>query len=447
MTIAFADLFAGIGGFHAVGELFGWKHTYSCDINPQAREVYLENWGVESRSDITIDANDERVKVPKHDVLFAGFPCQPFSKSGKQHGMEEARGTLFWSIAKILEERRPKIILLENVPNLVGPRHSHEWEVIVETLQSFGYRLSKTPFIVSPHKISPRFGGRPQTRSRIYIAATYVPPALRKQFPLNAENLSFDKYYCDWDPKKWNLFRDIRIDRKIKSSEMHTLRINQIEEQWLSAWDDFLQRISDKSKTSKLPGFPIWADVWTGDIKFSESDPEWKKNFIKKNLSFYNEHKEAINSWLKQYDYLKTFPASRRKIEWQAGDLTSLWDGLIQLRPSGIRIKKANYAPAAVAITQTTIVGKLKRRLTVKEVARLQGLPEWFTFAGQSDTQSYKQLGNGISVTTAYLAIKALIERDGDLLAKTAPELLESVINSPDDFSDHSVYTETRFAG
>ena len=127
--------------------------------------------------------------------------------------------------------------------------------------------------------------------------------------------------------------------------------------------------------------------------------------------------------------------------------MKSLWDGLIQLRPSGIRVKKADYVPAAVAITQTSVVGKLKRRLTVREVARLQGLPEWFSFDGQSDTQSYKQLGNGISITTAYLAIKALVERDKEILEKTSPELLKSVLKSQDNFGDHRKYTEIRSAG
>ena len=136
-----------------------------------------------------------------------------------------------------------------------------------------------------------------------------------------------------------------------------------------------------------------------------------------------------------------------RKFEWQASDTKSLWDGLIQLRPSGIRIKKSDYVPAAVAITQTTIVGKLRRRLTIKEVARLQGLPEWFTFGDQSNAQSYKQLGNGISISTAYLAIQALVERDREILEKTSPELLRTVLYAPNNFNDHVVYSETKFAG
>jgi DNA (cytosine-5)-methyltransferase 1 len=263
---------------------------------------------------------------------------------------------------------------------------------------------------------------------------------------LEAENLNFTKFQSGWDPKKWNILRDIRIDRKIPSAELNTLRINENEELWLHAWDEFLQRMLVARKGVQLPGFPFWADVWLGNIEYSELNPEWKQDFIKKNLNFYHDHKRVIDSWLKKYDLLESFPNSRRKFEWQAGDVGSLWEGLIQLRPSGIRVKKANYAPAAVAITQTTIVGKLKRRLSVREVARLQGLPEWFTFSDQSDAQSYKQLGNGISITTAYLALKALVDRDSGVLARTAPELLQSVVEAPDNFGDHDIYSEVKFA-
>ena len=86
-----------------------------------------------------------------------------------------------------------------------------------------------------------------------------------------------------------------------------------------------------------------------------------------------------------------------------------------------------NYVPALVAITQTTIVGPLRRRLSVKEVAQLQGLPSWFNFDNQSHAKSYKQLGNGISIGCAYQVLQALAERDKDLLQKVHPKLLRSI--------------------
>lgn len=433
MPIKFADLFAGIGGFHAVGHSFGWNPTYACEIDEKARAIYKVNWSFEPSNDITKDANDERVLVPKHDVLFAGFPCQPFSKSGKQHGMDEIRGTLFWNIAKIIEVNKPKIVLLENVPNLAGARHSSDWIIMLNTLRKLGYRVSDKPLIISPHQIPKKYGGRPQVRKRIYIAACYVPPELRKKFPLKAPPIVVGE--LDWQKSEWNLISDIKMEKGIKDKEISKLKITDNELLWLNAWNDFVKKVLFFRNNEKLPGFPIWADVWLGNIRMSKNDPGWKKDFIAKNREFYNNHSIVIDAWLSRHNQLQAFPASRRKLEWQAGDINSIYKCLIQMRPSGIRVKKINYAPALVAITQTTIVGPLKRRLSVKEVTQLQGLPLWFNFGKQAMAHSYKQLGNGISIGCAYQVLKSLAVRDEYILKKTHPTLLKSILSaniSPD---------------
>ena len=425
MPIRFADLFAGIGGFHAVGHSFGWTPAYACDIDENAREIYERNWSFAPSTDITEDANDEVMRIPAHDVLFAGFPCQPFSKSGKQNGMEESRGTLFWNIAKTIEVHRPAVVLLENVPNLAGPRHRNDWIVIIKTLRSLGYRVSDEPLVVSPHKIPKQLGGRPQTRKRIYIAASYVPKEIRKANSLEAPQISLK--LSDWRPENWDLLSDIKMETLSDSEEIKKLKISKAEKLWLDVWDDFIKEILKVRNNEKLPGFPFWADVWLGNIKKSSADPDWKKDFIRKNSDFYKSHKRVIDSWLKKHNYLEDFPSSRRKLEWQAGEIKSLYKGLIQLRPSGIRVKKVNYVPALVAITQTTIVGPLRRRLSVKEVAQLQGLPPWFNFDNQSHAKSYKQLGNGISIGCAYQVLQALAERDKEFLRQVHPKLLRSI--------------------
>ena len=111
--------------------------------------------------------------------------------------------------------------------------------------------------------------------------------------------------------------------------------------------------------------------------------------------------------------------------------MKSLWDGLIHFRPSGIRVKRATYVPALVAITQTTIIGKYKRRITPTEAARLQGMTDNFTFGEQSDVMSYKQLGNGVAVGAVYQVVKAAIERDAEILKVTNPALLKTVKKAP----------------
>jgi DNA (cytosine-5)-methyltransferase 1 len=435
MPIRFVDLFAGIGGFHAVGHAFGWAPAYACDIDQHARDIYEHNWSFSPATDITEDANDEVMRIPAHEVLFAGFPCQPFSKSGKQNGMDEARGTLFWNIAKTIEAHRPAIVLLENVPNLAGPRHKDDWKVIIKTLRDLGYRVSSEPLVVSPHKIPKNYGGRPQTRKRIYIAATYVPKTKIKEFPLDAAQVELKDF--DWHPDDWDLLSDIRMEKTSESEDFKKLKITTSEKKWLNAWDEFVREVLIDRNHEKLPGFPLWADVWLGNIKKSSSDPEWKIEFIRKNRKFYEDHKKVIEAWLKRHNYLEEFPPSRRKLEWQAGEVKSIYKCLIQLRPSGIRVKKMNYAPALVAITQTTIVGPMRRRLSVREVAQLQGLPSWFSFRTQPLAKSYKQLGNGISIGCAFQVLRGLAKRDEEVLKVLNPRLLKSIQTSGDNPDTH----------
>src|SRR5579863_7872144 len=112
-TFRFADLFAGLGGFHQAAAKLGGKCVFACEIKQVLRETYRENFGIEPKADIR---DVQPSSVPNHDVLFAGFPCQPFSKAGPQSGLEDSiRGTVFWSIVEILKLRRPRMILLENV--------------------------------------------------------------------------------------------------------------------------------------------------------------------------------------------------------------------------------------------------------------------------------------------------------------------------------------------
>src|SRR5450759_147075 len=143
MAFSFVDLFAGIGGFHAALGALGGECWFASEIDPQAKAVYERNWHTDVSGDI-VALTENQMAVPPHDVLAAGFPCQPFSKSGFQRGMDETRGTLFWNICRILEERRPPVILLENVRNLAGPRHKDTWRTIVRSLRDLGYRVSST---------------------------------------------------------------------------------------------------------------------------------------------------------------------------------------------------------------------------------------------------------------------------------------------------------------
>ena len=117
----------------------------------------------------------------------------------------------------------------------------------------------------------------------------------------------------------------------------------------------------------------------------------------------------------------------------------------MHFRPSGIRAKKATYVPALVAITQTSILGNQKRRISVREAARLQGFPDWFDFMDQPDSLAYKQLGNAVNVSVIYNVIKAQVIRDLDLL-KDNPKLTKSIMSAPNN-PDEVLKRQSQFFG
>jgi len=428
-SFTFIDLFAGIGGFHAVGQAMGGTCVYAAEIDAAAAAIYEQNWGMNSLKDLTLDANDEIMNVPRHDVLFAGFPCQPFSKSGAQKGMDETRGTLFWNIARIVQELRPSVLILENVRNLAGPRHAHELAIIVETLKEFGYRVSKSPAIMSPHLIPPSLGGRPQVRERVFITATYVGEGSPD---LDTEPVFVARPIAGWDDSTWDLASDLPL---IDGETIPGTSLSAQEELWINAWDEFVSIMWEEREGRRLPGFPLWADEWvtTAELEIAIGTPRWKADFLRKNSEFYTAHQTTIDQWTQKWNiYSEVFPPSRRKLEWQAQDTPRLWDCVMHFRPSGIRAKRATYLPALVAITQTSIIGPRKRKLSTREAARLQGLPDWFSFEGQTDAATYRQLGNGVSVGVVWQVLKAHAIRDEDYLKKSAPDLLDAILSAPD---------------
>jgi DNA (cytosine-5)-methyltransferase 1 len=423
----FVDLFAGIGGFHAALSAFGGECVYAVEKDPEAAKVYELNWGMNPLGDIVEDTEGE-MKVPPHDVLAAGFPCQPFSKSGFQRGMEETRGTLFFNICKILEARKPAVVLLENVRNIAGPRHTHEWQVIIRSLRQLGYRVSSQPIVFSPHLLPPERGGRPQVRERVFIMGTYVgadeshidvDPAVRHA-PVDG-----------WDPNNWDLDRHLPLQDDSELRHGLSLRLSNAEQTWIDCWNDFVLRLR-AAGVSKLPGFPVWVDsmVHESDLFIEDGTPAWKANFFRKNAELYTKHADVLDDWLEEWGFLRDFPASRRKFEWQAQNAKSLDETVMHLRPSGLRAKRATYVPALVAITQTSILGDRRRRLSPREVARLQGLPDSFEFGDQPSAASYKQAGNGVNVGAAYHVFREHVLANSAAVRDAAPHLAKAAAAS-----------------
>jgi len=163
----FIDLFAGIGGFHLAFERAGGRCVFASEIDKFARQTYEANFGMTPHGDIKVIDEDS---IPSHDILAAGFPCQPFSLAGVskynslgyEHGFRDAtKGTLFFDIARILEAKRPPAFLLENVKNLTSHDRGRTFKVIRKTLKELGYHIH--------HEVIDARTVVPQHRERVFI--------------------------------------------------------------------------------------------------------------------------------------------------------------------------------------------------------------------------------------------------------------------------------------
>lgn len=155
----FIDLFAGLGGFRIALESLGAKCVYSNEWDKAVCEVYEDNFGDYPDGDIT--KVDEK-KIPDHDILCAGFPCQAFSISGNQRGFEDSRGTLFFDVARIVKEKKPKVVFMENVKNFASHDNGKTLSVVKNTMEQLGYSFFYKVLNAKDY-------GIPQKRERIYM--------------------------------------------------------------------------------------------------------------------------------------------------------------------------------------------------------------------------------------------------------------------------------------
>lgn len=420
----FIDLFAGLGGFHVALERLGGECVFASEWVPALQSLYQRNFGVNAHGDITqVDV----AEIPAHDFLTAGFPCQPFSKAGEQLGFDHTlQGQLFFEVLRILEQRRPSAFVLENVPNLLKHNSGDTFAFMRKQLERLGYHVSAARR--SPHQF-----GIPQVRDRLYI--------------VGAQD-SLDGF--EW-PEPGRADTDIKsvLDeypsyaRQVRGSALAALEV----------WQDFLDRAP---AGTRLPSFPLWAMEWGATYMFEESSPweqlrmggheafrgvwgsffrqiqglndeevtdllptysmartatlpAWKRQFIRQNRDFYLEHQSWIGPWLPR---LAGLPTSFQKMEWNVkGGRLSLNDYVIQMRASGMRVKRATSAPALVAMTdsQVPIIGWERRYMTPRECAKLQGLQGIELPASEKD--AYRALGNAVNADVVERIASRLLRR------------------------------------
>lgn len=408
--LKFIDLFAGLGGFHLALQKLGHTCVFASELNSELRELYQKNHNTKIEGDINL-VNVQQ--IPRHDILCAGFPCQPFSKAGAQLGLDDPKnGNLFYKIVEILNYHKPEFILLENVANLKGHDEGNTWKVIFDELSKL-YDVKEN--ILSPHHF-----GIPQHRSRFYIVGR-----------LKEKGGLIDFNFPEKEEKDNTSIHNIIIP---DDSDFMTLRENT--KNHLLVWQEFLNNL----KPEEVPRFPIWAmefgadypfetiapirqktsdlkkfkGKFTCDIKgnsmddilqclpiYAQSDdiefPHWKKYYIRANREFYKKHKIWLDDWIPK---IQEFENSHQKFEWNCGinGPLTINDKIVQFRPSGIRVKMPTYSPALVlTTTQIPIFPWLGRYMTKKEAAKLQCMEE-LNELPITIAKAFRALGNAVNV-------------------------------------------------
>ncbi len=388
----FIDLFCGIGGFHQALKNMDGECVFACDIDDNCRIIYEKNYGIKPKSDITKIKIDD---IPYFDVLCGGFPCQPFSKAGFQKGFDDDRGNLFFNVCNIIKTHMPKYLLLENVRNLATHDEGNTWKVIYETIDTLGYYTYEMPVILNTLHFN-----IPQNRERVIIMCKRKDLGELQTLPIIPKN------------PKHNLTRyikDFLCDKKDTEKYLINGKMKDIE----IIWDIFIKLLI-KNKID-IPKFPIWTDWW--DNIYEDDDKFYikYKSWIDKNRKFYNNNKIILEDWLINSRTNKNWFGSVRKFEWQAGDLLDNDDNegmnnvLWSARGSGIRVKRCDYIPTLVAMAMIPVYGPESRKLSPRELLRLQSFPDTFQY---NEKNIYKQVGNSVNVRMIECCARFLINNE-----------------------------------
>ena len=379
----YIDLFCGIGGFHQVLRNLNMECIMASDIDKSCRDVYELNYNMKPIGDIR---KINPLDLKDFDILCGGFPCQAFSNAGNKKTFEDERGLLFDEIIRIVKIKKPKFLFLENVKHILKVGEGKVIDYICNKLDKYNYKVQLIN--MSPHNY-----GIPQQRERIYFIC------VRKDIYTKDIELKYKK--------KDNIIFEDYLDN-----------INTIDNKYfigddilkcLNVWEEMIKEFDINEKISPTIMANEFHKSYT-DTEFNNL-PNWKQDYIIKNKPLYNKYKDKWDKWYTNNKEILTKREIYGKLEWQVGKIKpndSIFNYFIQIRQSGIRVKKAKYFPTLVAISQIPIYGKEKRYITPKECLRLQSFPDDFKLL--DDRKSYKQLGNSVNVENVRNIIESTLE-------------------------------------
>ena len=360
---------------------------FSSEKDKYAIETYWKNFPSHNPffdMDLLIDMDAKKIDkiIPNHDILCAGFPCQPFSVGGIKKGFSDNRGVQFFNILKILKVKKPKYIILENVKHFANHNKGETFKIINMELKKIGYDVGQKPIIMSPESL-----GIPHRRERSFMYAKINTKHKKISIPFKKE---FD-----------NSIKKIFSFSKNKESDL-TL----VEKKAIYAWEDFLNILKIKPPI-------IWLDQMINN-EWNDNWQKWKKNYVLNMRKFYFDNKQKIDKWLKKHEIMLISNVKYRRLEWLCGkdyDFT-LKNKIITIRQSGVRVSRPKVFPTLVASVETPITFdyKLKdfRKMTIKEMCKLQSFPPNF-IPSKNSYQAKKQLGNSVNVNVVKYIAKEIL--------------------------------------
>jgi DNA (cytosine-5)-methyltransferase 1 len=424
--IKFIDLYAGLGGFHLALEQLGHDCVFASESNVIINNLYTKNFPNTPMYGDIFSVLIEK-DIPKHQLLCGGFPCQPFSRAGKQLGFkDEKKGNHFFKIIEILKFHEPEYLLLENVETILKHDGGNTFKVIQDLIKELDYEIDFK--VLSPHEFK-----IPHHRKRLFIVGRKINAGGLKKFvwpeKMKIEETTIKSLFFEKDPEE-------------------KLEIQPNAKKVFDIWNEFVKNFPNNIG---IPGHPIWAHEWGAtyeyenrtpfstpiedlvkmkgsfgcDIKgvvkdeiinkfiprystYDESKfPQWKINYIRRNREFYNNYKEYLDAFKFR---LYGLEFSYQKFEWSCKDESySLDDKIIQFRQSGLRVSRANWAPALTTVkTQNIYFPWLNRKMSVKEAAQLQSM-QGLKILPDHRNGAYKAFGNAVNVDVVKRIAKNLL--------------------------------------